>query len=68
MRRDFHTAAGKLIGYTVKSGSTVVGEREDIYDSNGFYLGHVDDSGTYDDTNRKISTSKIPGLLFRESE
>ncbi len=68
MRKDFHTATGKLIGYTVKSGSTVVGGREDVYDKNGFCLGHIDDSGTYDDTGRKISTSKVPGLLFQESE
>lgn len=68
MRKDFHTATGKLIGYTVESGSTVVGEREDVYDGNGTYLGHVDDSGTYDDANTKLSASRIPGLLFRESK
>lgn len=65
MRRDFHSGSGKLIGYTAESGSNVVGKRENVYDSNGFYLGHIDDSGTYDHTGWKISTSKIPGLLLR---
>lgn len=64
MRKDFYTASNALIGYTVESGSTVVGVREDVYDSNGLYLGYTDDSGTYNEGGGKVSSSKAPGLLF----
>ena len=40
---------GKVIGSLHKSGSTVNGERVDVYDGLGQYVGYVDDSGTYDD-------------------
>ena len=65
MRSDIHGADARLLGYKIKSGSTVVGVREDIYDNNGIYLGHIDDEGTYDNTGRRISTSKVPGLIFQ---
>ena len=57
---------GKVIGHMNKSGSTVRGERIDVYDEEGRYVGFVDDYGTYDETGYQISTSKMPGLLLRK--
>jgi hypothetical protein len=56
---------GKVIGYLHKSGATINGEHIDVYDGNNRYVGHVDDSGTYDETGAQISNSRMPGLLLK---
>jgi len=67
MRKEFHSGSGKLIGYTVIENESI-GRRVACYDSNGFYVGYTDDSGTYDEIGRRISTERIPGALFRSAE
>lgn len=59
---------GIVLGYTHKSGSVTRGERLDVYDFNGQYVGFVDDTGTYDDTGYQINTSKMPGLLLKRNQ
>ena len=57
---------GKVLGRLHKSGSTIRGERIDVYDAEGQYVGFVDDYGTFDETGYQVSTSKMPGLLLRK--
>ena len=59
---------GIVLGSTCKSGSTTRGEHLDVYDSNGQYVGWVDDEGTFDDTGYMVSSSKMPGLLLRNQD
>lgn len=61
MRKDFYSGSGKLIGYTVESGSVVNGVRLDCYNGDGAYLGYVDDSGTFDETGYQASMQRVPG-------
>ena len=59
---------GIVLGHTCKNGSTIRGERIDVYDANGMYRGWVDDYGTFDETGYQISTSRMPGLLLKRNQ
>jgi hypothetical protein len=59
---------GQVIGYLHKGGSTVNGDRIDVYDGFHNYVGYVDDSGTFNDTGFRISINRIPGLLLEDTD
>jgi hypothetical protein len=61
-------SGGKVIGRLHKGGSIVNGERIDVYDGRGNYVGYVDDDGTHDDSGYRISTNRMPGLLLRDDD
>jgi len=63
-----YAPGGRVIGSLRKSGSTVRGERIDVFDAEGRYVGWVDDYGTFDETGYQISTSNRPGLLLRDDK
>jgi len=59
---------GQVIGRFHKGGSTVNGERIDVYDGNNNYVGYVDDSGTFNNIGFRISINRMPGLLLRDDD
>ena len=57
--------ANEVIGSMRRGGSTVRGERVDVFDSEQRYVGYVDDYGTFDETGYQVSSVRMPGLLLR---
>ena len=68
MMEYIYSPGGKVIGSLRKGGSTVRGERIDVFDAEQRYVGFVDDYGTFDETGYQVSASKMPGLLLRDDQ
>jgi hypothetical protein len=65
-QENVYGSSGQVIGRLHKGGSTVNGERIDVYDGFNNYVGYVGDSGTYNDTGFRISINRMPGLLLKD--
>ena len=61
-------SSGQVIGRLHKGGSTANGERIDVYDGRGNYVGYVDNDGTHNDIGFRISINRMPGLLLRDED
>ncbi len=57
---------GVVLGSYCRSGSTIRGERIEVFDPQGKYVGFTDDYGTFDPSGYQVSTTRDPGLLLRK--
>ncbi len=56
---------GVVLGSFYRSGSTIRGERVEVFDANGKHVGFADDYGTFDASGYQVSTTRDPGLLLQ---
>lgn len=59
MREPIYDNDHTLIGYIKETSNG-----QEVFNKNSRLLGYVKEDGTYDKNNRRVSQSKVPGLLL----